>query len=236
VARRIQRKELRKPDEFIGGATRALNWIADHRGALGISVGAVLLLVFGVMVVTQLRRSANVEDWRPLLGSVPVRAMPKGEGDESAGAARQAGPAVFVDEQKIAKVADAADSDQARALADLAFAGQLLAKGDAAAAEKRYGVYLSSNPPASSAGRLIAQEGLGYASNGRAVRRRPSRRSPGSRISPKAPTGCWRSTTRAACWPARAVTRRRGSCCSRRSRARIRDRRSSCRRSSPGSG
>jgi tetratricopeptide (TPR) repeat protein len=163
VARRIQRKELRKPDEFIGGATRVLSWVADHRGTLGIAVGAVLVLVFGVMVVTQLRRSANVEDWRPLLAAVPVRAMPKGEAANPLELIGKQDPAVFVDEQKLAKVADAAESDQARALAELAVGGQLLAKGDAAAAEKRFRSYLSSNPPASSAGRLIAQEGLGYA-------------------------------------------------------------------------
>jgi tetratricopeptide (TPR) repeat protein len=163
VARRIQRKELRKPDEFIGVATRILNWIADHRGALGISIGALLVLVFGVMVVTQLRRSANVEDWRPLLAAGPVRAMPKGEATNPLELIGKQDPAIFVDEQKLAKVADAAESEQARALADLAVAGQLLAKGDAVAAEKRYRAYLSSNPPVSSAGRLIAQEGLGYA-------------------------------------------------------------------------
>jgi hypothetical protein len=163
VARKIERKELKKPDEFVDFGSRVLNWIADHRGALGISLAAVLVLVFGVMLVVHLRRSANVEDWRGLMGAVPVRAMSKDDNASPMDLIGKQEPAIWVDDQKMLGVADAADSDAARRLADLAVAGSALAKGDAAAAEQRYRAYLAGNPSPTSPGRLIAQEGLGYA-------------------------------------------------------------------------
>jgi len=162
VARKIERKELKKPDEFMDLASRILNWIADHRGPLGIAIAAVLVLVFGVMLVVYLRRSADVEDWRGLMGAVPVRAMPKDDSASPMDLIGKQEPAIWVDDQKMLGVADAADSEAARRLADLAVAGSLLAKGDAKAAEQRYRAYLDGNPPPSSPGRLIAQEGLGY--------------------------------------------------------------------------
>jgi len=163
VARKIQRKDLRKPDEFVDVGTRILNWISDHRTALGISIASGLVLVFGVMLVVYLRRSAAVEEWRGLMAAVPVRAMPKGETPDPLSVIGKQEPSVWVDEQKILGVANGADSDGARRLADLAAAGDALAKGDGAAAEQRYRAFLAGNPSSASPGRLIAQEGLGYA-------------------------------------------------------------------------
>ena len=163
MARKIQRKDLRKPDEFMDIGTRILNWISDHRTTLGISIAAILVLVFGVMLVVHLRRSANVEEWRGLMDAVPVRAMPKGESANPMEMIGKQDPAVWVDAQRILGVADGAESDAARRLADLAAAGELLAKGDGAAAEQRYRAFLAGNPATTSPGRLIAQEGLGYA-------------------------------------------------------------------------
>ena len=163
MARRIQRKELRKPDEFLDLGSRVLNWIADHRTALGIGIAAVLVLVFGIMLVMHLRRSANVEEWRPLMDAVPVRAMATAEDADPLAMLGRQDPAVFVDGQKIRKVAEGGESDAVRALADLAVAGDLLAQGDGAGAEQRYVAFLATNPRLDSAGRLVAQEGLGYA-------------------------------------------------------------------------
>ncbi|MBI5500050.1 MAG: hypothetical protein HY907_07385 [Deltaproteobacteria bacterium] len=163
MARKIQRKDLRKPDEFVDVGTRILNWISDHRAALGISLAAGLVLIFGVMLVVYLRRSANVEEWRGLMDAVPVRSMPKGEMADPLSALGKQEPAVWVDSQRILGVASGGESDAVRRLADLAAAGDALAKGDGAAAEQRYRAFLAGNPPSTSPGRLIAQEGLGYA-------------------------------------------------------------------------
>jgi hypothetical protein len=164
VARRIQRKELKQPDEFVDIGARILGWINDHRMALGIAVAASLVLLFGVMLVIHLRRSADVEAWRSLMNGVPVRALPVD--DEQANPLEMLGrqdPAVWVDTQRLQQVVDSADEDGPRVLAGLALAGELLAQGDGAGAEAKFRAYLASGPRQDSAGRLVAQEGLGYA-------------------------------------------------------------------------
>ncbi|MBN1772380.1 MAG: hypothetical protein JXB32_14015 [Deltaproteobacteria bacterium] len=164
MARRIQRKELKKPDDFVDAGGRVLGWISDHRAVLGIAVAGALVLLFGVMLVIHLRRSADVEAWRPVLDAVPVRALPV-DGDQ-ANPLEMLGrqdPAVWVDAQRIKQVAESGDEDGPRAVAGLALAGELLAQGDGAAAEARYRAYLATGPRQDAAGRLVAQEGLGYA-------------------------------------------------------------------------
>lgn len=164
MARRIQRKDLKKPDEFVDVGARILGWINDHRVTLGIAVAGALVLLFGVMLVVHLRRSADVEAWRPLLDAIPVRALPVD--NDQANPLEILGrqdPAVWVDAQRIRQVAESEDEEGPRLVAGLALAGELLAQGDGAAAEARYRAYLAADPPQDSAGRLVAQEGLGYA-------------------------------------------------------------------------
>jgi len=164
VARRIQRKELRKPDDFVDVGSRIVGWITDHRAPLGITLAGALVLLFGVMLVVHLRRSADVEAWRPLLDAVPVRALPaETSQDNPLEMLGRQDPAVWVDAQRIREVAESGEEEGPRLVAGLALAGELLARGDAAAAEARYRAYLATDPRPDAAGRLVAQEGLGYA-------------------------------------------------------------------------
>jgi len=164
VARRIQRKDLKKPDEFVDIGARILGWVNDHRATLGIALAGVLVLLFGVMLVVHLRRSADVEAWRPLLDAVPVRALPaETSQDNPLEMLGRQDPAVWVDAQRIRQVAESGDEEGPRIVAGLALAGELLVQGDGAAAEARYRAYLATDPRQDAAGRLVAQEGLGYA-------------------------------------------------------------------------
>lgn|GEM_PF-2633043 len=164
MARRIQRKDLKKPDEFVDIGARILGWVNDHRATLGIALAGVLVLLFGVMLVVHLRRSADVEAWRPLLDAVPVRALPaETSQDNPLEMLGRQDPAVWVDAQRIRQVAESGDEEGPRIVAGLALAGELLVQGDGAAAEARYRAYLATDPRQDAAGRLVAQEGLGYA-------------------------------------------------------------------------
>ncbi|NMC68512.1 MAG: hypothetical protein GYA57_00425 [Myxococcales bacterium] len=164
MARRIQRKDLKKPDDFVDVGARILGWVNDHRVTLGIALAGALVLLFGVMLVVHLRRSADVEAWRPLLDAVPVRALPAeaSQANPLEMLGRQ-DPAVWVDAQRIRQVAESGEEEGPRLVAGLALAGELLAQGDGAAAEARYRAYLAADPRQDAAGRLVAQEGLGYA-------------------------------------------------------------------------
>jgi hypothetical protein len=164
LARRIQRKELKKPDDFVDVGGRVLGWISDHRAALGIAIAGALVALFGVMLVVYLRRSANIEEWKPLMNAVPVRSLPVDS--DQANPLEMLGrqdPALWVDSQRIKQIVEAGDEEGPRVLAGLALAGELLAQGDGVAAEARYRAYLATGPRQDAAGRLVAQEGLGYA-------------------------------------------------------------------------
>lgn len=162
MARKIQRKELRKPDELIGLGARLLDWIADQRAPLAIGLGSVLLIVFGVTLVIHLRRSAAVEEARPLLDAVKIRAFreaPEGEAPAPPGT----GGLPPIDPAALAAAADEADEPTIRALARLPLARLALDEGRLDEAAELYRGYLAADGGKSSPGRSIAQEGLGYA-------------------------------------------------------------------------
>jgi hypothetical protein len=165
VAEKIDRKQLRRPDEFQVVAGRAMGWVAAHqRLVLGVAsaVVVVVLIAWGVSAWRDSRESkasAELAEALELL-SRPVA------GDGQAQAGEQTFPSKEEREKAVVSALEKVRSDHGStaagqtALAELGF--HKLKSGDAAAAQKDLGEFLArarKDHPL----RPFAQEALGYA-------------------------------------------------------------------------
>lgn len=163
MAEKIDRKQLKKPDEFQLVAGKAMGWVAAHQGtvfaALGAAVAAVLI-GWGIGSWRSSREAnAGTELARALeLESRPVGAAAQGA-QEGFATREERDKAVVAALDKVQK--DYGSTTAARtALAELGF--QKLKQGDAAGAQKDLEAFLSS-AGGSHPLRPFAQEALGYA-------------------------------------------------------------------------
>jgi len=163
VAEKIDRKQLKRPDEFQLVAGKAMGWVASHQGTVLAIAGAVVAAVLIAWGLGSWRSSretnAGTELARALeLESRPVGAAAQG-GQEGFSTKEERDKAVIAALEKVEQ--DYGSTTAARtARAEMGF--QKLKQGDAPGAQKDLEDFLSS------AGRdhplrPFAQEALGYA-------------------------------------------------------------------------
>ncbi len=162
---KLDRKQLKKPDEFQLVAGRAMAWVAAHKGpAIGAAVAlvALALIAWGASVWRSSREAkagAELAEAIELQGRRIATEGPAQAGEESFPSAEARDKAVIAALEKVR--ADHAGTAASRtALAELGFIK--LKSGDAAGAQKDLEDFLSragDDHPL----RPFAQESLGYA-------------------------------------------------------------------------
>ena len=165
MADKIDRKQLRRPDEFQVVAGKAMEWVAAHQRKVVLAVGAVVLAVLLAWGLALWRSSREASAGADLAQALEVQSRPiAGE------APAQPGQETFATKEERTKAAVAAlekvradhgSTTAARtALAELGF--MKLRSGDAPGAQKDLSDFLS-NASADHPLRVFAQESLGYA-------------------------------------------------------------------------
>ncbi|HET7788094.1 MAG TPA: hypothetical protein VFL36_19135 [Myxococcales bacterium] len=163
MAEKIDRKQLKRPDEFQVVAGKAMSWVAGHQRAVLSALGAAVVAVLIGWGIGNWRSSREANAGTELakaleLGSRPVGAAAQG-GQEGFATKEERDKAVLAALDKVRK--DYGSTTAARtALAEEGF--EKLKQGDAAGAQKDLQDFLSS------AGKdhplqPFAQEALGYA-------------------------------------------------------------------------
>ena len=165
MAEKIDRKQLRRPDEFQVVAGRAMGWVAAHqRLVLGVA-SAVLVVVLIAWGVSAWRDSRESKASAELAEALELLSRPVA-GDGQAQAGEQTFPSKEEREKAVVSALEKVRSDHGStaagqtALAELGF--HKLKSGDAAAAQKDLGEFLArarKDHPL----RPFAQEALGYA-------------------------------------------------------------------------
>jgi hypothetical protein len=163
VAEKIDRKQLRQPDEFQVVAGKAMEWLAARRQTVMLAAGAVVAAVLLGWGLSAYRASRETSAGGDLSQALEVLSRPlAGEG--------QAGQETFPTKEDRAKAAQAAlekvradHSGTASAQTALAELGFLkLKSGDAAGAQKDLADFLQAADREHPL-RPFAQESLGYA-------------------------------------------------------------------------
>ena len=165
MAEKIDRKQLKRPDEFQVVAGRAMGWMVAHQRVLLVvasAVGAVALTAWGILAWRDSRESkasAEIAEALELL-SRPVAGDAQAQpGDQTFPSKEEREKAVISALEKVRSQHGSTAAGQT-ALAELGF--HKLKSGDAAAAQKDLEEYLSrarKDHPL----RPFAQEALGYA-------------------------------------------------------------------------
>jgi tetratricopeptide (TPR) repeat protein len=165
VAEKLDRKQLKKPDEFQVVAGQAMNWVVAHKGltlAIGGGVVALALLVWGISAWRGSREASGAVALAEALElqSRPVSGDLQGQpGQEAFASKEEREKAVLTALEKVR--ADHGGTTAAQtALAEIGF--HKLKAGDAAGAQKDLEGFIgesSKDHPL----RPFAQESLGYA-------------------------------------------------------------------------
>lgn len=162
MAEKIDRKQLKKPDEFQLVAGKAMGWVAAHQGKVFAALGAAIVAVLIGWGVGSWRSSREANAGTQLARALELESRPVGaaaQGQEGFPSKEERDKAVLAALDKVQK--DYGSTTAARtALAEIGF--QKLKQGDAAGAQKDLQDFLSG------AGRdhplrPFAQEALGYA-------------------------------------------------------------------------
>jgi tetratricopeptide (TPR) repeat protein len=162
VAEKIDRKQLKKPDEFQLVAGKAMGWVAAHQGKVFAALGAAVVAVLIGWAVGSWRSSREANAGTELAKALELESRPVGaaaQGQEGFASKEERDKAVLAALDKVQK--DYGNTTAARtALAEIGF--HKLKQGDAAGAQKDLQDFLSG------AGRdhplrPFAQEALGYA-------------------------------------------------------------------------
>ena len=163
MSEKIDRKQLKQPDEFQQVAGKGMEWVAAHQGQVILAVGLVALAVVLAWGLSVFRSSREAKAGGDLSQALELESRP-------VGAEAQPGQESFPSKEERSKAALAA-LDKVRAenkgttaaqtaLAELGFLK--LKAGDAAGAQKDLAEFLSGagkDHPL----RVFAQESLGYA-------------------------------------------------------------------------
>ncbi len=164
MAEKLDRKQLKRPDEFQVIAGQAMNWVAGHKGVSLGATGAILALALLVWGVSAWRSSREAKAGAELAEALELQSRPiAGEGQAQPGQDAFASPqerdkALITALEKVR--ADHGGTTAAQtALAELGF--HKLKSGDPAGAQKDLQDFLdrAGDHPL----RPFAQESLGYA-------------------------------------------------------------------------
>jgi hypothetical protein len=165
LAQKLDRKQLKKPDEFQVVAGKAMGWIAAHQKPLLVGLVAVALAIAGAWAVTSYAGSREAKAGAELAAALELASRPLATGGPA-----EPGVPTFANKDERAKATLAAlekvRSDHPRTAAGqtaLAQVGFLqLKQGDAAGAQAALQQFLKDaakdNPL-----RPVVQESLGYA-------------------------------------------------------------------------
>jgi hypothetical protein len=165
VAQKLDRKQLKKPDEFQVVAGKAMTWIAAHQKPLLVGLAAVALAIAGAWAVTTYTGSREASAGAELAAALDLASRPLATEGPA-----EPGMPTFPNKEERAKATLAAlekvRSDHARAAAGQTALAQIgfvkLKQGDSAGAQAALQQFLKDagkdNPL-----RPVAQESLGYA-------------------------------------------------------------------------
>lgn len=165
MAEKIDRKQLKRPDEFQVVAGRAMEWIAARQRQVLAAVVAVALAAIGAWALSAWRSSRESKAGAQLAEALELQSRPIA-GEQQA----QVGQETFASKEERDKAAAAAlekvrtdhrgTTAGKTAQAELGFLK--LRMGDAASAQKELTEFLSAAPKDHPL-RVFAQESLGYA-------------------------------------------------------------------------
>lgn len=165
MAEKIDRKQLRKPDEFQQVAGQAMSWVAAHQSAVVGTLAAVAVAAIAAWGISSYRHSREQKAGSALAEALAVQGRPvAGEGqaqpgEESFASKEERSKAAIGALDKV-REAHAGTTAAVTATAELGF--EKLRAGDAVAAQKDLEDFLarsSSDHPL----RAFAAEALGYA-------------------------------------------------------------------------
>ena len=165
MAEKIDRKQLKRPDEFQVVAGKAMEWVAARQRQVTLGVGAVIVLALAAWALSGWRSSREAKAGAALSEAVELESRPiAGEGPA------QPGQETFPSKEERTKAALAAlekvhaehggTTAGATALAEIGFLK--LKSGDAAGAQKDLADFLGAAAKDHPL-RPFAQESLGYA-------------------------------------------------------------------------
>ena len=165
MAEKIDRKQLKRPDEFQVVAGKAMEWVAARQRQVTLGVGAVIVLALAAWALSGWRSSREAKAGAALSEAVELESRPiAGEGPA------QPGQETFPSKEERIKAALAAldkvradhggTTAGATALAEIGFLK--LKSGDAAGAQKDLSDFLGAAAKDHPL-RPFAQESLGYA-------------------------------------------------------------------------
>jgi hypothetical protein len=165
LAKKLDRKELKKPDEFQAIAGQAMAWMVAHKNVLLIGIGAVAAVVIAAFATTSYARSREAKAGGELAMALDLQSRPIA----SEGPA-QPGVETFPTDEERAKASLAAlekvRSDYPRSTAAQTALAQIgflkLKQGDAAGAQAALQQFVKEAPNDHPL-RVVAQESLGYA-------------------------------------------------------------------------
>jgi hypothetical protein len=165
LADKIDRKQLKQPDEFQVLAGKAMQWVAHNQARVATVIGAVAAIVLGTWAFVSWRESREEKAGAALSEALEIASRPiaseavPGQPQDSFASKDEREKAVMAALQKVRSEFGGSRAAQT-AQAEIGFHEQ--SAGDAAAAVKDLQDFLSSagrNHPL----RAVAQESLGYA-------------------------------------------------------------------------
>jgi hypothetical protein len=168
LAEKIDRKQLKQPDEFQLLAGKAMQWVARHQARVAIVIVAVAVVVLGAWGIAAWRESREEKGGAALSEALELASRPlaseatPGQPEDTFPSKEEREKAVIAALQKVRSDFGGSRAAQT-AQAQIGFHEQ--AAGDNAAAAKELQEFLSSAAPDHPL-RFVAQEALGYAFEG----------------------------------------------------------------------
>jgi len=165
VAEKLDRKQLRRPDEFQLVAGQAMEWLVARRRLVIVAAGAVVLAIGLSWGLSAWRSSREAKAGADLAQALEVQSRPiageaaSQQATETFPSKDQRNQAALTALEKV-RTAHGGTTAAQTALAELGFLK--LRMGDAAAAQKDLSDFLASAPKDHPL-RVFAQESLGYA-------------------------------------------------------------------------
>ena len=165
MAEKLDRKQLKKPDEFQLVAGRAMGWAAAHKGVALGGAGAIVALALIIWGVTLLRNSREAKAGAELSEALELQARPiAGDGQTQPGqdafASREEREKAIITSLEKVRADHSGTTAAQTALAELGF--HKLKAGDAPGAQKDLQDFLDHSGKEHPL-RPFAQESLGYA-------------------------------------------------------------------------
>ena len=165
MAEKIDRKQLKRPDEFQVVAGRAMSWMVANRGlvlGVGAAVIAAVLIAWGVMAYRSSREAKGGAELAEALElqSRPVSGEPSSEAGQQTFASKEEREKAVIAALEKVRADHGGTTAAATALAEIGF--HKLKSGDAAGAQKDLQDFVKAAAKDHPL-RPFAQESLGYA-------------------------------------------------------------------------